>query len=66
MSKDKKTDVITADQINEIKLKAKCLGEKSLEPEKFTQNNYSSIHKNKTDSIQDLIDTKRILYVRSS
>ena len=66
MSKDKKTDVITREQINEIKLKAKCLGEKSLEPEKFTQNNYSSIHKNKTESIQDLIDTKRILYVRST
>ncbi len=65
ITKSKTTDVITDQQITDLKASAHCIKqEKFTQQEEFTQNNFSNIHEKETDSIQDKIDNENIVYVR--
>tara|TARA_X000001036_G_C20689920_1_gene809045 strand:+ start:685 stop:1836 length:1152 start_codon:yes stop_codon:yes gene_type:complete len=67
ITKSKTTDVITDQQITDLKASAHCIKqEKFTQQEEFTQNNFSNIHDKEPDSIQDKIDNENIVYVRPS
>uniref|UniRef100_A0A6C0FH47 5-bromo-4-chloroindolyl phosphate hydrolysis protein n=1 Tax=viral metagenome TaxID=1070528 RepID=A0A6C0FH47_9ZZZZ len=67
ITKSKTTDVITEQQIIDLKTSAHCIKqEEVIKQEQFTQNIFSNIHEKETDSIQDKIDNENILYVRPS
>ena len=65
ITKDKKTDVITNEQVKELKSSAGCHQEEEQQQgEQFTQNAFFNINDKKTESIQDIIDNKQLVYVR--
>ena len=67
ITKNKTTDVITEQQITDLKASARCIKhEEVTQQEQFTQNIFSNIHEKETDSIQDKIDNENIVYVRPS